>query len=99
MKDWKVKIIEKLEANAKEVNAVLLRKAAIECGYRHVKIGDCFDIISGFLQRNPEYRVYLFEGNAGSVFCNAFFTANGCLPYQDCEWVNNVYGNRKVKQY
>ena len=45
MKEWKIQVIEQLEENCKEVNAVLLRKAAIECGFKHIKVGDCFDIV------------------------------------------------------
>lgn len=99
MKEWKIQVIEQLEANCKEVNAVLLRKAAIECGFKHIKVGDCFDIINGFLRRNSEYKVYMLDGNTESVFCNAFFTANESLPVPDCEWVNEVYRDRKIKQY
>lgn len=99
MKEYKIQIIEKLEENAKEVNAVLLRKAAIECGYKHIKTQDCYDIINGFLKRNPEYKVYMFGDASGSVFCNAFLSANESLPLPDCEWVNEMYKDRKIKQY
>lgn len=99
MKEFKIQIIEKLEENAKEVNAVLLRKAAIECGFKHIKVDDCHDIINGFLKRNPEYKVYMLDDTSGSVFCDTFFSANESLPLPDCEWVNEMYKDRKIKQY
>ena len=99
MKEFKIRIVERLEKNAEEFNAVLLRKAAIECGYKHISSGDCYDIINTFLRRNPGYKVYMFGDDNGSVFCNAFFSANESLPIPDCEWVNEVYKDRKIKQY
>lgn len=58
MKEWKIQVIEKLEANAKELHLVMLRKAALECGFNHIKNNDVTDIINRFVKRNPTYKVY-----------------------------------------
>lgn len=107
MMEFKLRIVKQLERNAQTVNAVLLRKAAIECGHTHIKTQDCRDIINAFLKRNPTYRVYqLADKNSrdslvarGSLFVTAFFTECECLPYPDCEWVNEYYSDRKNLQY
>ena len=67
MKEWKFEIVKKMEENAKKLHSVTLRKAALECGKKHICVEDAKTIIRSFTNRNKEYAEFMM-GEEKSYF-------------------------------
>ncbi|MBP1925505.1 DNA-binding XRE family transcriptional regulator [Sedimentibacter acidaminivorans] len=61
MQTWKTNIINKLTEKAKHSKEFELYETAIELGYKDILIAEIQEIIDGFIELNPNYKV--LKGN------------------------------------
>ena len=75
MKEWKVKIIEKLNQKSKELKEIKFSEVAQELGYNHIRTNDIKEITFEFVKQNPSYRrVRLMDNSYDGEFSSLVLT-------------------------
>lgn len=81
MKDYKLKVIEKMNEISKDHHSISLRAAANIVGIKHLKTQECHEILNSFCKNNNEYKIYQLSDNPlDSFFCSAFVSDNETPP-------------------
>ena len=103
MQTWKINIINKLSEKAKESKDVNLFETAKELGYNDVLIAETQDIISGFIEMNPNYKVIKGQmtgqlTNSSSPYLSPTIIFAE-MEYEELDKLNNLEKIRKSKEY
>lgn len=57
MKEFKVKIVERIVEESRGRKIVSLHDVGVALGHKHISTQDCADIVNAALKRMPDYRV------------------------------------------
>lgn len=103
MQTWKKNIINKLSEKAKHSKEINLYEIAEELGYNDILIAETNDIISDFLEINPNYKVtksyptgQLTNSSTTYFHPTIIFTE---MDYEELSKLNNLGKIRKSKGY
>lgn len=81
MKDYKEKVLNELERLSNEFHSVMLRRAALNAGVKHLKTQEALEVLNAFKTRRPDFKIYRLDDNPNtSVFCSAFVSDNETPP-------------------
>lgn len=103
MQTWKINIINKLSETAKVSKEINLYETAKELGYNQILIVETEDIISGFLEANPTFKVIknaptgqLTNSSTTYLISTILFIK---LEHEELARLNNLSKIRKNKGY
>lgn len=83
MKDYKLKVIKKMNELSKDYHSISLRAAANLVGIKHLKTQECHEILNKFCEINGNYKIYQLSNNPlDSFFCSAFVSDNETPPLE-----------------
>ena len=83
MKDYKLKVIKKMNELSKDYHSISLRAAANLVGIKHLKTQECHEILNKFCEINGNYKIYQLSDNPlDSFFCSAFVSDNETPPLE-----------------
>lgn len=95
MKEYKQKIMARMDTLAAEYHAFMIRRAALDCGVKHIPRDELGQMVDAFIKAHPEYQLYLLEMHEGekniSLFSRGFLTDNDGIPYE-CMQILGLYG-------
>lgn len=84
MTNTKVMILNELTKLTNDYHAVMLRRAALNVGVKHLKTQECHEVLNAFTKEHPEFKIYQLADNpTASLFCSAFVSDNESLPVAD----------------
>lgn len=103
MQTWKMNIINKLSEKAKDSKEINLYETAKELGCNDILIAETQDIINGFLNMNPDYKVsksyptgQLTNSLTTYLYSTIIFTK---MDYEELSKLNNLGNFRKSKGF
>lgn len=81
MKNYKEKVLNELENLSNEYHSVMLRRAALNVGIKHLKTQETLEVLETFKTRHPDFKIFRLDDNSNSsVFCSAFVSDNETPP-------------------
>nr|WP_312576114.1 helix-turn-helix transcriptional regulator [Sedimentibacter sp.] len=103
MQTWKMNIINKLSEKAINCKEINLYETANELGYKDILIVETKDIISGFLEKNPNYKVIENNSIGQSMNSSTKYLFPKVilkkLEHEELAKLNNLAKIRKNKGY
>ena len=81
MKYYKEKVLNEREKLSNEYHSVMLRRAALNVGVKHLKTQEALEVLDTFKTRHPDFKIFQIHDNPNlSVFCSAFVSDNETPP-------------------
>ena len=68
MKEWKEKIVNRMIEKTHDMRIVSLRETAAEMGIKHIKIGNCLDILNALKNVSGFHPVQIMMNPRDSLF-------------------------------
>ena len=74
-------VLNELAKLSAEYHSVMLRRAALNVGVKHLKTQEALEVLNAFKKRYPDFKIYRLNDNAlASIFCSAFVSDNDTPP-------------------
>lgn len=84
MKEYKLKVLNKMEQMANHYHSVSLRAAALAVGVNHLTTQEAHEVMNAFCLLHPTYSQYKLSDNSlDSFFCSAFVSDNKTPPSKE----------------
>lgn len=84
LKEYKLKVLNKMEEMANDYHSVSLRTAALAVGVNHLTTQEAHEVMNAFCKSHPTYSQYKLSDNSlDSFFCSAFVSDNKTPPSKE----------------
>lgn len=81
MKDYKINVLNEMINLSNDYHAVKIQTAAKNVGINHLKTQEVHEILNGFVEEKPEFKIYQLADNPlDSLFVSAFVSDNESVP-------------------